>query len=128
MPILNNINPEDLDQFIGTTAYYRNTGTRKNANDYGGGHTDGCHMLYENGMAWFIDHVSLYYPSIKDRFQVWKITPDAEGSGADISVEDGNDNNLKVFKLEYAEICCLNKPDHFQVWCVDGVIMLPSEY
>ena len=129
MPVLNNIDPADLQRFIGTEQYHRNIGTRKQTeNSYGGVHTDGAQHLCENGMAWFIDHVSLFHRNVQDYFQVWKITPDEQELGATITVDDVNGNIAQEFKLGYAEICCLNDEKSLKVLCVHGVIMLPSEY
>lgn len=115
---------------------------RRNANDnyknYNGSDTFHKHWLgfiYTEGVRdlaadygafWFIDIVASYRTHKKVRaegFQVWKLKRVKDDQFIAIC-EDGNDNIVITQKISFSDF----KDDDLTFWCIDGVIMLPSEY
>lgn len=56
-------------------------------------------------------------------FQVWKLVVNKDHS-ATIIVEDGNDKVLHTSQLEFTTF----PEEGITLWCVDKVILLPSEF
>lgn len=111
---------KDLKQFTGTEQWYRNPLFPNFL------YTDGVKYLAEQaGAYWLIDYVfnNQFQKDIKEHpFQVWKIAVD--DSKAVIRVEDGNDNLIKLFKINYTDFPISD----FSVWFTDNVLLLPTEY
>lgn len=111
----------ELAQFTGTEQYYYNPLFRKFR------YTDGIKYLAENaGCYWLLDFIfsNQHLCVLKEQpFQVWKIKVNEDDS-AKILVEDGNDNVLKSFSLEFTDF----PMKEFSVWLIDTVLILPSEY
>jgi hypothetical protein len=110
---------DNYKEFTGTDYYY----------DHGFGFktTDGAQQLAEDyGANWFIDLIISHQTSAKVRaegFQVWKLTR-IDGTHFKAVCEDGNDNVVVTQDIEYSDF----KDDSVTMWCVDRVILLPSEY
>ncbi len=87
--------------------------------------TDGCQMTKEyTGASWLFDIIlSWQFKLRKFTFQVWKLTRQGDGSWF-IQCLDGNDHVLGCQEIHYSEFPL----DQFEVWLIDGVCLLPSEY
>ena len=114
---LEDVKKENLMQFIGTEQYWNVMGFRV---------TDGVKFLMDNGASWLItDIISYQYDKkIGSRsFQVWKLkVKDNKGV-----LEMREDSDLPVVvRQEYGYT---DFPlDEIEIWVVDGVVLLPSEY
>jgi len=116
----------DLNQFCGTQNYYRYTLGLKL--------TDGVKYLAdEAGAYWLLDIIASYQskPSIrKEPFQVWqlKLSPDNAATGkhqAVVTMKTDSDRPLLVKQeIEYTDFPL----DSIDLWLINGVILLPSEY
>ena len=106
----------DLAQFTGTEHYYKYL--------FGTKLTDGVKYLAEMaGAYWFLDVICSWQPEIKSPpFQVWKLNKC--GDGWLVTCEDGNDNELCRQVVEYSDFPMPSA----EVWFIDGVMLLPSEY
>ncbi len=119
---MNNLN---LDQFTGTEHYYKHfTGIK---------YTDGIKYLADKtNCHWFIDIIASYQADkiIKTcSFQIWKLKvyPSFTNNGKKALVtmrEDTNERNLVMQKIEYTDFPL----DEIEVYCINGVILLKSEY
>ncbi len=110
---------EELNQFIGTTQYHRSTFGTLNI-------TDGVHYLTEKAKCfWLIDLIESFQPKLKNiGFQVWGIKVNDEKT-AIIYCKDGNNKKLLTLKkLDYTDFPLKN----FELYCVDNVVMLKTEY
>jgi hypothetical protein len=110
----------DLDQFTGSETFYHHTLRRKVT------YTEGVRFLAkEAGAYWLIDFIALQPQKLaEEAFQVWKLRRDEKGSGATIVVEDGNGNVIHTQTIPYTDFPLMA----VDVWMVDNVILLPSEY
>ena len=90
-------------------------------------YTEGVrHLAEQAGAYWLLDHIFAHQSLaiLEDQpFQVWKITV-RDDESARIEVEDGNRHSLKSFRIPYTDFPF----PEFTLWCVDGVLLLPSEY
>ena len=108
----------DLLQFRGTEQYYKHfTGLI---------YTDGIFYVARVFKAyWIIDLVASYQSKKKVRqepFQVYSIK--VKENTAIVTITDGNDNILASQKIEYTDL----PMEELQLYCVNKVLMLPSEY
>lgn len=113
----------DLAQFTGTSQWYRHPLFRKYL------YTDGVQCVAEKGGAyWLIESIFAYQGSQKEvqgeGFLVWKLTLNDEGHGAVLSCEDGNLNQLWSTEIEFTDFPLKS----ITFWCIDNVLILPSEY
>jgi len=110
----------DLQQFIGTTQWYKHPLYSKFV------YTDGVRFLAANaGAYWLLEFIfsNQTLPKIRaEGFQVWKI--EVVDSKATINVEEGNDRVIKSFKIPYTDFPL----DSFTLWFINGALLLPSEY
>ncbi len=108
----------ELGQFTGTQRYYRNfTGLL---------YTEGIRYLAERaGSYWLIDLVGSHQPKLQDvRFQVWGLEVKEDKSALVTMIEDDGEP-LKVSQ----EIAFTDFPlNEFSFYCIDGVMLLKSEY
>ena len=90
-------------------------------------YTEGVQYLAEKAEAyWLLDFIFSHQciPAIKaERFQVWKIKVQEDDS-ATITVEDGNDNEVKQYAIPLTDFPL----EAFTLWMVDRCLLLPSEY
>ena len=110
----------ELKYFTGSEQLYFNPLFRKFK------YTEGVKFLAEKSNSyWLIDFVlsNQYLTILKNNeFQTWKIK--VTGNKAEITVEDGNHNKLKSFKIDFTDFPL----DEFSLWFVYDTLMLPSEY
>jgi len=113
---------EELKQFTGTEQYYY-LPIFKRFNKY----TEGIKYLAEEAEAyWLLEYI--FSSQVDERlrgqeFQIWKLEVQDDDS-AIITVEDGNDNVLKSFKIPFTDFPIQS----IDLWLVDSVLILPSEY
>ena len=107
----------ELHQFTGTQNYYRNFKELL--------YTDGIQYLAEQaGSYWLIDLVESHQPRLNSRFQVWKLEVNEDKSALVTMVEDDGEP-VKVRQ----EILFTDFPlNEFSFYCIDGVMLLKSEY
>lgn len=89
--------------------------------------TDGVkHLADEYQCYWFLDQIAerrLGHP--KESFQVWSLKRTASGSNAfKITATDGNHNVLETIDIPFSDF----KAGEVDIWVVDDVMLLPSEY
>jgi len=120
-----NFTVEDLKQFTGSEQFYRHGLSRNHI------YTEGVQFLAERAQAyWLLDKIALHGSSkiARERFQVWKLTVNPDGSAA-LTTEDGNNNVLRTEKLSFTDFPLRE----ISLWAVRNelngfTIMLPSEY
>ena len=89
-------------------------------------YTDGIQYLAERaGSYWLIDLVGSHQPKLQDaRFQVWKLEVKEDKSALVTMIEDDGEP-IRVSQ----EIGFTDFPLHeFSFYCIDGVMLLKSEY
>lgn len=110
----------NLTQFSGTETWYKNPLFPNYL------YTDGVKYLAEQANCyWLIDYVFSNQLDSKIRqeaFQTWQIK--THDNQATIIVEDGNDNIIKQFKLEFSDFPL----KEFTLWFTNNTLLLPSEY
>ena len=109
----------ELSQFHGTDTYYKNfTGLK---------YTDGIQTLAElAGAHWLIDLVGSYQAKYQKKcpFQVWAlhVGPD---NHAVVTMREDDDQPHWVFQgIEFTDFPL----PRFEFYCIDGVMLLKSEY
>ena len=110
---------EELSQFIGTTKYHPSTfGTLKL--------TDGVDYLREKtNCYWFIDIIESYQYTLKDvSFQIWGIKFNEDKTAMVYCKEDSDKEPIVIQDLTYTDFPL----DKFELYCIDGVVLLKSEY
>jgi hypothetical protein len=89
--------------------------------------TDGCEFVRENageGAFWLFDIILSWQLKLrKHRFQVWKLKKQDDNSWF-IECSDGNHNFIVGQEITYSDFPL----DKFELWVIDGVALLPSEY
>ena len=110
----------DLQHFTGTENWYKNPLFPNYL------YTDGVKYLAEQASCyWLIDYVFSNQIDAKikrEEFQTWTIR--TKDNQAIIIVEDGNDNIVKQFNLEYTDFPL----KEFTLWFTNSTLFLPSEY
>ena len=112
---------EELDkfcQFHGTEHYYKHfTGLL---------YTDGIKYLADiTKCHWFIDVVASYQYKLKDvHFQIWKLRVAEDGRGLVTMCEDIDEPILVSQWMDYTDFPL----DEIEVYCIDNVMLLKSEY
>lgn len=90
-------------------------------------YTDGVKQVAEDyGAFWFIDLIVSHQTNAKVRnneFQVWKLSRVKDDKFI-ATCEDGNYNKITEQKIPFSDF----KDDELTMWCVNRVILLPSEY
>ena len=74
---------------------------------------------------WLVEHIlinQMHLDIQTEPFQVWKIMVDEEHR-AKITVDDGNGNIIRSFKIPYTDFPF----SEFTLWLENKVLMLPSE-
>lgn len=107
-----------LQQFTGTENYYKHfTGIR---------YTDGVLFLAEElNCFWFLDIIASYQHKLRDvPFQIWKVQVNKDNTGL-VTMREDSDQPIKIRQeLKYTDFPL----DEYEVYCIDGVILLKSEY
>lgn len=107
----------ELRHFTGTQRYFKNfTGLL---------YTEGIQYLAEQaGSHWLIDLVGSHQPRLNARFQVWKLEVREDKSALVTMIEDDGEP-IRVSQ----EIAFTDFPlNEFSFYCIDGVMLLKSEY
>lgn len=95
-------------------------------------YTDGVrHVAIAGGAYWLVDEIAIAQMNRRVRaegFQVWTLKKPGVLVAADksttLTCEDGNGNVVTSNKIPYTDFPL----DEITLWCVNKVIMLPSEY
>jgi hypothetical protein len=120
MPI-NKLNPEDLDQFIGSEHWYRHSLVRSIT------YTDGAkHVADQGGAYWLLDEIALaqkFSAAVKaEPLGVWKLSVgDRRGL---LTCDDGNGNVVYTKPIQFTDFPLTEIKFYF----TDNVILLPGEY
>lgn len=122
---MTDINPNklknELRQFTGTEQYYFMPLFDRFK------YTEGVKYLAEQaGAYWLLEYIFSSQPHKMLRgetFQVWKLNVQEDDS-AIITVEDGNDNMLATFNINYTDFPL----PQFDLWLIGQILILPSEY
>lgn len=114
------ITKQDLDQFTGTEHYYKHfTGLK---------YTDGIKYLADKtNCYWFIDIIASYQMEEKVRncpFQIWTLQLGVGGKASVTMKEDTNEPDKVSQVVEYTDFPLAE----IEVYCINGVILLKSEY
>ncbi|GAB1370201.1 hypothetical protein MASR1M45_02600 [Candidatus Kapaibacterium sp.] len=108
-----------LSCFTGTEHYY--------LHPFGIKFSDGCKYLAESAECyWLLDIVASYQFDISvknEEFQVFKLKVNDDHSAV-VEITDGNHNVLATQELEFTDFPL----DEIELWCIDKVCILPSEY
>ena len=112
---------EVLQGFIGTEQYHRH----RIHNGMFLLLTDGCNYIRETGNAhWLFDLILSWQLKLrKHRFQVWKLQMQDDCSWY-AECSDGNNNIIVGQEIPYSDFPI----DCIEIWVIDGVALLPSEY
>ena len=110
---------QELSQFTGTTKYYSSTFGKLNL-------TEGAHYLRERAKCyWLIDVIESYQHKLKDvDFQLWGIEVNKDKSAQIYCKEDSNKKPIVTQELEYTDFPL----DKFELYCINNVVLLKSEY
>lgn len=111
---------EALAGFIGTEHYYRHALYR----DYN--FTDGVHYLAPTASSWWLvdDCIGISkYKFPNERFLTFKLSVDLEKHKAVLTVRDGN-KDIHTKNYSYCDFPL----DEIELWIVNKVVLLPSEY
>ncbi|MDE3235497.1 MAG: hypothetical protein KGO81_06040 [Bacteroidota bacterium] len=115
----------------------------RNANDFFGSHNGTVHyfrhtlshFLYtdavnelatECGAYWLIDLIISHQCNplvMAESFQVWQLKR-VEKNAFYILCTDGNDNKVTSQDIPYSDFPF----DTVTIWCIDGILLFPSEY
>ena len=109
---------EELQQFYGTTHYYRNfTGLR---------FTDGVKYLADHAECyWLIDLVGSYQPQLRDvPFQLWRVEVRGDDSALVTMVEDTGQPIRVSQEIPFTDFPLKG----FSFYCMNNVMLLKSEY
>ena|SRR6185437_13341168 len=120
MPI-KTLEPEDLNQFIGTENWYRHALVHSVT------YTDGVKYVADNGGAyWLLDEIALpqkFNAAVKNEpFQVWKLTV-SERKGV-LTCDDGDGKIVYTKQIPFTDFPL----PEIKFYFTDNVILLPSEY
>jgi len=109
----------ELAQFTGTTQYHRSSFGRLRL-------TDGIHYLRERlDCYWLIDVVESYQPQFHNvPFQLWGINVKPDRSALVEMREDTGLEPLVRQEIPYTDF----KLPQYEFYCVEGVVLLKSEY
>jgi hypothetical protein len=110
----------ELNHFRGTEYYYKHPlGLVK--------YTDGVKYLAESAECyWLIDVVASYQVEKKfnkEKFLVFHLKVNSDLS-AKITITDGNESILGMQMLEFTDFPL----KEITLWCIDRIVLLPSEY
>lgn len=87
--------------------------------------TDGCNYLREKANCrWLFDLIFSHQRSLTGQnFQCWALKR-IDGNEFVATCDDGNDNELIRQDIPFSDMVL----DEIQIWVIDGVCLLPSEY
>ena len=108
----------NLDQFTGTSQYYKHfTGLF---------YTDGILYLLDKARChWFVDIIASYQYKLKDvHFQIWKLEVREDSSALVTMKEDTGKPAIVSQAISHTDFPL----DEIEVYCIDNVVLLKSEY
>jgi hypothetical protein len=132
METIEDIKPEELkrvlSQFTGTTQYFEH----KLTNGWKMNLTDGCNYVREAmNASWLFDLIlsyQIHYEIRNEPIQTWKfrkISGDVDDiSKIDITSTDGNNKVLLRQGIDATDFPL----DHMEIWVIDNITLLPTEY
>ncbi|MCW5921432.1 MAG: hypothetical protein KIS77_03755 [Saprospiraceae bacterium] len=110
----------ELKNFTGSEQVFYNPLFRKFR------YTEGVkYLAQEANCYWLLDYIfsNQHSKTLQQTpFQVWSLN--AKDNTATITVEDGNKNQVKFFKLEFTDFPL----EQIDLWFIEGTLILPSEY
>ena len=114
---LESISKGNLMQFIGTEHYWSVMGHNV---------TDGIKFLMENGASWLVTDIIGWQCDSKVKgksFQIWRLEV-KDNKGVLTMREDSNMPVVIRKEYSYTDFPL----DEIEIWVVDGIMLLPSEY
>lgn len=109
-----------LNLFTGTATYYKHPLFPKFR------YTDGVRYLAIHAACyWLLEFIFGHQSNAKIKntpFQVWKLVKNEDK--ATITIEDGNDNIVKTFTLDYTSFPL----EEYTLWMIEGILLLKNEY
>ncbi len=112
---------QSLAQFCGSDQHYRHWSGRLHF-------TTGLHFLAEHAGAWWlIDLIASHQPSVAaEPFQLWTLIVQEDHTAVAECRADSTAPVLVQQELEFTDFPVALSP--FRLYCVDGVLLLPTEY
>ncbi len=119
----NTLREQDLANFYGTEVWYRHPAFKNYL------YTEGVQYVAEHGEAyWLLDKIFACHACIaklsNENFCSWELKKNAEGQGARLVCTDGNYNELYSESILYTDFPLPS----IKFYCVNNVLLLPSEY
>ncbi len=114
------INKQNLSQFTGTQQYYRHWLKLLVF-------TDGIKYLAENTNSfWLLDVIASFQHKLNSKypFQLWELKVNEDKTATVTMKEDSNTETIVKQELEYTDFPF----DYQKIYCIDNVVLLPSEY
>lgn len=110
---------DNLKQFTGTEQYHRITLGKLVV-------TDGIKYLVDKAQChWLMDIVESYQHKLKEvPFQIWCLKVNEDDSAVVTCKEDSDQPNLVKQEIGYTDFPL----DEIEFYCIDGVILLKTEY
>jgi hypothetical protein len=111
-----------LKQFFGTTQYWEHfiPGAFRLRL------TDGCNFVrQEAGAFWLFDMIASYQYDERIKlypFQIWQLTRKEDHWSLECRRDDGQ--HMLTSRISYSDFPI----DHIEIWVLDGIALLPSEY
>ena len=108
---------KELTHFTGTEKYYQSMAVK---------FTDCVYFLAENaGAFWLIDLIGSYQHELRDiPFQLWELRVNDDKTAAIECREDTGMTTLVRQEIPYTDFPL----EEIQLYCIDGILLLPSEY
>ena len=112
---------KDLDQFTGTSRYYRHRFAGQSILI-----TDGVHYLADAaGAYWLLDAITTWQSVFNTvGFQVWELIKHSDDTALLTMMEDIGQPLLVRQKIVWTDFPL----DKVKLYLIDGVLLLPSEY
>lgn len=105
----------DTSEFTGTSTWWQHPLVMNVK------YTDGArYVANKAGAHWLLDRIA--FSNYKTRFQVWKFT--VKDHVGRIVVTDGDHNVIDEIEVEYTDF----PEPGVELWFIDNVILVPSEY
>ena len=111
-----------LKQFISTTQYWEHS----IPGSFRLRLTDGCNFVRQEASAfWLFDMIASYQYDKRVKlnpFQIWQLTRKEDHWSLECRVDDGQ--HMLTHRISYSDFPI----DHIEIWVLDGIALLPSEY
>lgn len=108
---------EALNQFTGTEKYYKYFNLKL---------TDGSYFLAQEGQCfWLLDVILSYQLKLSHiHFQIWQLEKNEDDSAVITMKEDSDKPVLVKQRIPWTDFPL----EEVELWLIDGVLILPSEY